>query len=115
MRPGEKLYEELFFNEENATPTEHEKVLRARNAALNVTGAYSAEALIALARSNAPADDLRRCIQVLVPEYTGGPDGPREAAPRPAPKSYQAPRREEVREPQGIPAAAAAAFGRTHS
>ena len=38
VRPGEKLYEELFFNEENATRTEHPKVLRARNARLEFSG-----------------------------------------------------------------------------
>ncbi len=33
-RPGEKLFEELFFSAEQAAPTEHEKVLRATNARL---------------------------------------------------------------------------------
>ena len=31
VRPGEKLYEELFFGAEMATPTTHPKVLRARH------------------------------------------------------------------------------------
>ena len=31
-RPGEKLYEEMFFGRESAVPTSHPKVLRARNA-----------------------------------------------------------------------------------
>ena len=34
IRPGEKLYEELFFGAEQAMPTRHPKVLRARNAEL---------------------------------------------------------------------------------
>jgi FlaA1/EpsC-like NDP-sugar epimerase len=71
MRPGEKLYEELFFNEENAAPTSHEKVLRARNAALTFGSEHSVESLIALARCNVPPDELRRTIKSLVPEYTG--------------------------------------------
>src|SRR5206468_4108863 len=29
IRPGEKLYEEMFFSDEFAVPTEHPKVLRA--------------------------------------------------------------------------------------
>ena len=33
-RPGEKLYEELFFDSESAIPTDHPKVLRAKNGAL---------------------------------------------------------------------------------
>ena len=35
-RPGEKLYEELFFDSENAVPTGHPKVLRAKNGTLPV-------------------------------------------------------------------------------
>jgi FlaA1/EpsC-like NDP-sugar epimerase len=83
MRPGEKLYEELFFNEENASPTEHAKVLRARNAALGLSGPDAVSALIVLARRNAPADELRRRIHALVPEYTGA--APVAAAPERAP------------------------------
>jgi FlaA1/EpsC-like NDP-sugar epimerase len=81
MRPGEKLYEELFFNEENASPTEHAKVLRARNAALGLSGPDAVSALIVLARRNAPADELRRRIHALVPEYTGAaPEATRPTA-----------------------------------
>jgi FlaA1/EpsC-like NDP-sugar epimerase len=83
MRPGEKLYEELFFNEENALPTEHPKVLRARNARLEFSGAPSIAGLIALAHTNAPADELRAAIKALVPEYTGtGETPPRPASPQ---------------------------------
>ena len=70
-RPGEKLYEELFFNHENAAPTEHPKVLRARNALLTLHGDMSLDQLISLAAHDAPSDDLRRGIRMLVPEYTG--------------------------------------------
>jgi FlaA1/EpsC-like NDP-sugar epimerase len=83
MRPGEKLYEELFFNEENAAPTEHPKVLRARNARLELSGAPSIAGLIALAHTNAPVDELRAAIKALVPEYTGtGETPPRPASPQ---------------------------------
>jgi FlaA1/EpsC-like NDP-sugar epimerase len=87
MRPGEKLYEELFFNHENAAPTEHPKVLRARNALLEFDGAVSIDQLVSLAAHDAPSDDLRRAIRSLVPEYTGaqpvGPVGPAPDADRP--------------------------------
>lgn len=82
MRPGEKLYEELFFNHENASPTDHPKVLRARNAALDLRGPMSIEALIALAARNAPSDELRRGIKGLVPEYTGLTGVAKEDRPR---------------------------------
>ncbi len=71
MRPGEKLYEEVFFDEENASPTEHPKVLRARNAELHIARQGSLSALITLARRNGDADEIRRAIKQLVPEYTG--------------------------------------------
>jgi FlaA1/EpsC-like NDP-sugar epimerase len=68
-RPGEKLYEELFFNSENATPTSHPKVLRARNAAL-ASGLRSAvERLIAQARNGTTPDELRLVLTRLVPDY----------------------------------------------
>lgn len=76
VRPGEKLYEELFFNEENASATEHPKVLRARNARLELKGMPTIAGLIALAQGNASADELRRAIKALVPEYTGVRDEP---------------------------------------
>jgi FlaA1/EpsC-like NDP-sugar epimerase len=34
IRPGEKLYEELFYNRDNALPTRHPKILRADSAAI---------------------------------------------------------------------------------
>ena len=68
-RPGEKLYEELFFNSENATATSHPKVLRARNAAL-ASGLRSAvERLIAQARNGTTPDELRLVLTRLVPDY----------------------------------------------
>jgi FlaA1/EpsC-like NDP-sugar epimerase len=72
VRPGEKLYEELFFDAENAERTEHPKVLRAKNAALPFHGRYGVDELLAEARDNVGADELRRRIRRLVPEYTGG-------------------------------------------
>jgi FlaA1/EpsC-like NDP-sugar epimerase len=72
IRPGEKLYEELFFDAEHATPTRHPKVLRARNARLPLDdGSMDLDEIIALARRNAPAAELRAAIKQLVPEYTG--------------------------------------------
>lgn len=76
VRPGEKLYEELFFNEENASRTEHPKVLRARNATLDVRHESTISGLIALAQQGAPGHELRRAIKALVPEYTGVRDDP---------------------------------------
>jgi FlaA1/EpsC-like NDP-sugar epimerase len=69
-RPGEKLYEELFFNSENAAPTSHPKVLRARNAALASGLDQAVERLVAQARNGTTPDELRLVLTRLVPDYT---------------------------------------------
>jgi FlaA1/EpsC-like NDP-sugar epimerase len=68
-RPGEKLYEELFFSSTNASPTEHPKILRANNADLPAGVGRKVDALIRTAERNAAADELRRLISGIVPEY----------------------------------------------
>jgi FlaA1/EpsC-like NDP-sugar epimerase len=69
VRPGKKLYEELFFGPEDATPTSHPKILRARdhNSAEGLDA--SIDELIDAARHRAPASELRSMIKGLVPEY----------------------------------------------
>lgn len=54
LRPGEKLYEELFLPGEHYDPTEHEKILIARNASASLPKDLflSVEALCRAARDN---------------------------------------------------------------
>ena len=68
-RPGEKLYEELFFDAEHATPTEHPKVLKARNAALPIGVSTVVGDLIVAAQEGWPPEELRSLLQRLVPDY----------------------------------------------
>jgi FlaA1/EpsC-like NDP-sugar epimerase len=70
-RPGEKLYEELFFTGANVTPTIHPKILRARDAEASHHSDADIEALIKASRENRPAATIRRLILNLVPEYAG--------------------------------------------
>ncbi len=69
-RPGEKLYEEMFFSEENATPTEHPKVLRARNAAAapGVTALID-DLIDATETGGEPDSVLRKMLGGIVPDY----------------------------------------------
>jgi FlaA1/EpsC-like NDP-sugar epimerase len=69
MRPGEKLYEELFFGPDDATPTEHPKILRARDTNLSEEVDRHVDLLIESARRRETADELRRMIHRLVPGY----------------------------------------------
>ncbi len=68
-RPGEKLYEELFFSAEVAEPTEHPKVLRARNAALPVGMATVISDLVVAAQDAWSDEEIRNLLKRLVPDY----------------------------------------------
>ena len=76
MRPGEKLYEEMFFSAENVIPTDHPKVLRARNGILPEGVMRRIEALVAAAASEYPDDELRQHLRSLVPDFHPHPSAP---------------------------------------
>jgi len=69
VRPGEKLYEELFFGREYAEPTTHPKVLRAKHEGLPDGAVAAIDELMTLAVRGADDDTLRAALQVLVPDY----------------------------------------------
>jgi FlaA1/EpsC-like NDP-sugar epimerase len=69
IRPGEKLYEEMFFNHEIAEPTEHPKVLRARNGHHNVCTDLEIAALVDAAMADTKDDRLRAALRDLVPDF----------------------------------------------
>jgi FlaA1/EpsC-like NDP-sugar epimerase len=84
-RPGEKLYEELFFNSENAAPTSHPKVLRARNATLAPGIGIIVDRMLTDARSGASDEEIRALLRRLVPDYDPAvAPGTRPAVVRPA-------------------------------
>ncbi len=68
-RPGEKLYEELFFDSESAVPTGHPKVLRAKNGVLPIGLGTVVELLIDGARRGWPDEQLRTMLSRIVPEF----------------------------------------------
>jgi FlaA1/EpsC-like NDP-sugar epimerase len=68
-RPGEKLYEELFFDSESALPTDHAKVLRAKNGALTIGLNAMVDLLVDGAQQGWPDEQLRALLLRLVPEY----------------------------------------------
>jgi FlaA1/EpsC-like NDP-sugar epimerase len=73
-RPGEKLYEELFFSAQNVTPTAHPKILRAIESDFPADANAMIAALLEAASANAQPRELRRLIARLVPEYAGRTD-----------------------------------------
>ncbi|HKH93437.1 MAG TPA: nucleoside-diphosphate sugar epimerase/dehydratase [Gemmatimonadaceae bacterium] len=73
-RPGEKLYEELFFKGAYVVPTDHPKILRARDAEAGDASEEAIAVLIDAARENRSASYIRRLLSTVVPEYLGPPD-----------------------------------------
>ena len=74
VRPGEKLFEELFFKGAHVVPTDHPKILRARDSESASHNAATVAALIRAASENQSGGQIRRLLQTLVPEYSGDLD-----------------------------------------
>lgn len=69
VRPGEKLYEEMFFSHEVAEPTSHPKILRAKSGLEQYCSDEAIEQLIQLARNGADEKTLRGVLRRLVPDF----------------------------------------------
>jgi FlaA1/EpsC-like NDP-sugar epimerase len=68
LRPGEKLYEELYFEDEEMMPTPHSKVFVAFHRPYTLAEVrHLIDELAAYVHS--PPDVLRRKIKAMVPEY----------------------------------------------
>jgi FlaA1/EpsC-like NDP-sugar epimerase len=76
MRPGEKLYEEMFFSAENVLTTDHPKVLRARNGILPQGVMRRIEAMVAAAEAEHPDEELKQLLRNLVPDFHPHPMNP---------------------------------------
>ncbi len=73
QRPGEKLYEELMFDEESAAMTRHPKIRVARIAPQNHDEIRAAvDRLDRLASNSGSVETVRSAIGVVVPEATLG-------------------------------------------
>jgi FlaA1/EpsC-like NDP-sugar epimerase len=69
LRPGEKLFEELFYSSETLLPTSHEKVQRTHNSLAGWTNlSLHLEELQQLMKSDSDRS-IRAKIQDIVPEY----------------------------------------------
>jgi FlaA1/EpsC-like NDP-sugar epimerase len=70
VRPGEKLYEEMFFSHEVAEATEHPKILRAKSGMEQYCSDEAIDELIQMAQNGADAKGLRVLLRRLVPDFT---------------------------------------------
>jgi FlaA1/EpsC-like NDP-sugar epimerase len=78
IRPGERLSEEVFFQGEDVQPTDHPKILRARNTCPPPEVLLHLGRLISAARRCRPNGEVRQLLAEAVPEFAA--DG--EAAGR---------------------------------
>jgi FlaA1/EpsC-like NDP-sugar epimerase len=77
VRPGEKLYEEVFFGHEAVEPTAHPKVLRSPADPVDAKTADLIETLIRSALSDPDNwDALRIQLRALVPDFHVPPPPP---------------------------------------
>jgi FlaA1/EpsC-like NDP-sugar epimerase len=79
IRPGEKLYEEMFFSDELAERTEHPKVLRGRTDTIDNWSERLINQLIHSAIAGDTPENLKAMLRLIVPDFTGDP-APAEVA-----------------------------------
>jgi FlaA1/EpsC-like NDP-sugar epimerase len=82
-RPGEKLYEEMFFGAEDAAPTTHPKVLQARHASLEPHVPHAISQLLHSLAGPTGDDELLAHIERLVEDFR------RELAPQGQPMQQE--------------------------
>ena len=99
VRPGEKLYEEIFFGGEDVLPTHHPKVLRTVGDVTHPTLLSSVDELIRSAVAYRSDDrELRDRLRAIVPEFARedartDPRTSNAVAPRAMPESANQRRR----------------------
>jgi FlaA1/EpsC-like NDP-sugar epimerase len=69
VRPGEKLYEELFFSGDEVLKTSHPKIMKARYDAPDLRVYMQIVQLIESANRNASDSYLRRALEEIVPDF----------------------------------------------
>ena len=81
LRPGEKLFEELFHAEESYANTGHEKIFLARNGTAVVNDLESLVQRAERAVQRYDTDELRQILARLVPEMERMPPNDRKVVP----------------------------------
>ncbi len=78
LRPGEKMFEELFHDAEPLEPTGHEKIMLARSRQVDWDVFRASMRRLGDACASRELDEVGRLLKVLVPEYR--PDTPGSVA-----------------------------------
>lgn len=99
VRPGEKLYEEVFFGGEDIRATNHDKVLRAVGDVFDPALAEQVESLVRNAITHKTSDaELRELLRTIVPEFArqDARTDPRSTPLRATPPVVAVPRRSSI-------------------
>jgi FlaA1/EpsC-like NDP-sugar epimerase len=72
LRPGEKLYEELITDDENALPTPHPKIMMLQGVACDLTLLNGQIQELARLAGAHDASRIKSKLQKMVPDYTPG-------------------------------------------
>jgi len=87
LRPGEKMYEELFHDAEPLQPTHHAKIMLARSRQVDWDAFTGDVKRLGEACTRRDLSEVRRLLKVLVPEFApdqvGPAEGSQEASPPP--------------------------------
>jgi FlaA1/EpsC-like NDP-sugar epimerase len=73
LRPGEKLHERLFLDQEHLQPTAHEKLLLAQPEDMDLDLIRQRLARLFAACDTTTEEELLGCLRVLVPEFQSEP------------------------------------------
>lgn len=82
LRPGEKLHEELFHEQEALTQTSHKKILKAKHRVIEWEQLQQYFSEIKLACDQFNFEKLQEVAMILVPEYQQNENGPHVEAPQ---------------------------------
>lgn len=69
IRPGEKLFEELFYDSENTKSTEHPKILISKTSVLSDNFKAKLDYLLNLP-PNTSVEDVKKSLKEVVEEYS---------------------------------------------
>lgn len=69
VRPGEKLFEELFLSDESVTGTDHPKVMRARHDQLDQADTHRLDQLVRSVFSGSDDAQVREVLHALIHDY----------------------------------------------
>jgi FlaA1/EpsC-like NDP-sugar epimerase len=88
LRPGEKLYEELYDAQESRLPTTHPKIFSARHRPCSITQIEAGFARLAAVAEGQP-DRVLNALSDLIPEYRRPASVKRTEAPTPAERDFK--------------------------